>query len=113
MLENIDFLFLDNLSGASINVVSIANKGGLARADQSNLKEMLEDALGVTFTSYQKAYYNYIPAVEYTYELNDMNMTQIVYFTGSYVYTVTMALDKSASDVLKSDFEYIAHSLGV
>lgn len=112
-VKNIDYLLYDKLSASSVNVASIPNTGIPERADSADLKETLEKSLGVTFTSYEVTNYNYMPAVRCTYELDGADYTQIVYFTNSYVYTVTMGLFPHVSNEVKAEFEYIITSLSV
>lgn len=111
--EQSDFLLTDPDSLSSVNVTAIKNTSGNTSLNDDYLKQELEKSLGVSVDNYNFNYRNYMPSVSYEYKLNGITVKQTIYFTNSYVYTVTLALTQNTSEETAKNLEYTMYSLNI
>lgn len=112
-----NFLLTDPASLSVLSVTSVKNTNGTTPAKEEYLKENLENALGVTLSNYSFAHRNFMPSVSYEYYVNgstsNYTIKQTVYFTNSYIYTVTLTLTPTVSEIAKANLEHTMYSLSV
>lgn len=112
-----NFLLTDPASLSALSVTSVKNTNGTTPAKEEYLKENLENALGVTLSDYSFAHRNFMPSVSYEYYVNgstsNYTIKQTVYFTNSYIYTVTLTLTPTVSETVKANLEHTMYSLSV
>lgn len=112
-----NFLLTDPASLSVLSVTSVKNTNGATPTKEEYLKENLENALGVTLSNYSFAHRNFMPSVSYEYYVNgstsNYTIKQTVYFTNSYIYTVTLTLTPTVSETAKSNLEHTMYSLSV
>ena len=112
-IDMCDFIISDLSSGSSLNVVVVKNSDNSSYNTQPNLKAELENVFGVTFDMFESEIYNYIPANCYSFRTDSAKITQIIYYTPSYIYTVTLCETSLITPETSSDMNYILYSLGV
>lgn len=112
-----DFLLTDPTSLSLISVTTVENINKITPSSDAYLKQNLETALGTNVNNYSFAHRNYVPSVSYEYYVNgaisNYTVKQVVYFTNSYIYTVTLVLTSTASAEVKANLEYTLNSLNV
>lgn len=112
-----NFLLTDPDSLSVLSVTSVKNTNGATPANEEYLKENLENALGTTLSNYSFAHRNFMPSVSYEYYISgataNYTINQTVYFTNSYIYTVTLTLTPTVSETAKTNFKHTMYSLSV